>query len=94
VRQVLRLLRVLYVHVQVHVQGLDGKKVGNGEFASPAQVLWLGCCAHLKKKQQQKEEEEQVGIYHIREGIGHSHQPAGQVEGELREWKWREEEEA
>jgi hypothetical protein len=27
-------------------------------------------------------------MYHTREGIGHGHRPAEQVEGEQRVWKW------
>jgi hypothetical protein len=42
----------------------------------------------------EEEVEKKIVVNHTREGIGHSHQPARQVEGKRRDRKWREDEKA
>jgi hypothetical protein len=36
-----------------------------------------------------REKKEQIDVKQTPEGIGHGHQPEGQVEGEIREGMWR-----
>jgi hypothetical protein len=52
-------------------------------------VPCVACAPQLNQRGKQKKKKKQVDIDHTRKSIGHCHWP-GQVEGEQRGSKWRE----